>query len=82
MFSVGFRCPAALSGLKIKEKKNNLGTVIRFSPCCQWVKTLKYVQYVHVSLVLWSPELNTVLHLWPHQCWIVWKDHLTQPHCW
>jgi len=35
--------------------------------------------YVPVSLVLRSPDLDTVLQLWPHQCWVQGKDHLPWP---
>jgi len=30
--------------------------------------SLDSLQYVHVSLVLGSPELDTVLQVWRHQC--------------
>jgi len=31
-----------------------------------------------MSLVLGSPEMDTVLQLWPHQCLVEGKDHLPQ----
>jgi len=37
---------------------------------------LNSFQYVHVSLVLESPELDTVLQMGPHQCSVEGKDHL------
>ena len=37
------------------------------------------LQRVHVSLVLESPELDTVLQMWPHWCWVEGKDHHPQP---
>ena len=33
---------------------------------------------MNVSLVLGSPELDTILRVWPHQCWAEWKDCLSQ----
>lgn len=32
-----------------------------------------------VFLVLRSPELNTVLQVWPYICWVERKDHLSHP---
>ena len=45
-------------------------------PCGPLLDTL---QYVHVSLEPGSPELGPALQLWPHQCWVVGKDHLPWP---
>lgn len=36
-------------------------------------------QYVHVLLILGSPELGKVLQMWPHQCWKDGKDHFCWP---
>lgn len=33
-------------------------------------------QYVHVSLVLGSPELDSALQVWLDQCWVKEKDHI------
>lgn len=35
--------------------------------------------YIHVSLVMGSPELELVLSVWPHQCRVEGKDCLPQP---
>lgn len=35
--------------------------------------------YVQVPLVLGSLELDTVLQVWPDQCWAEGKDHLPWP---
>lgn len=35
--------------------------------------SLDSLQYVHVSLVLGSPELDSALHMWPHQ----WRKRMT-----
>ena len=50
------------------------------------------ILWVHVCLVLGSPELDPALQVWPHQCWAGGKDHLPRPatvllmqpraHCW
>ena len=37
------------------------------------------VQYLHVSLVLGSPELDTALQVKPHQCWVEEKDPVPPP---
>lgn len=36
--------------------------------------SLNSLQYVHVFLVLGSPEVGTPLQLWPHHCWVEGKD--------
>ena len=41
--------------------------------------SLDSLQYVHVSLVLGSPELDTLLQMWLLQCWVEGKDHLPWP---
>ena len=41
--------------------------------------SLDSLQYVHICLVLGSPELNTVLQVWPHQCWVEGKAPLPRP---
>ena len=40
------------------------------------VLLLNSLQYLHISFVLGSPEMNTVLQVWPHQFWAEGKDHL------
>lgn len=37
------------------------------------------LQYVHVSLILGSPEVDPALQVWPDQCWVEGKHHLPQP---
>lgn len=39
------------------------------------------VQYVHISLALWSPELDPAKQVWPHQCWAEGNDPFPQPAC-
>lgn len=34
---------------------------------------------LHISQAMESPALDTLLHVWSHQCWIEGKDHLSQP---
>lgn len=36
-------------------------------------------QLLHVSLLLGTPNLDPEFHMWPHQCYIEGKDHLSQP---
>ena len=40
---------------------------------------LNSLQYVHVSSILQSRELDTAPYVWPHQHWIKGKDHLPWP---
>jgi len=37
---------------------------------------LNLAQYGHITLVLESAELDSVLQVWPHQSWLERKDHL------
>lgn len=41
--------------------------------------SLDSLQYVHVSHILGSPELDTGLQMVPHQCWLEGQDHMPQP---
>jgi len=41
-------------------------------------RLLDSVQHVHISLVLRSPELATVLQVWPHQRWKTQKEYIPQ----
>lgn len=41
-----------------------------------WSPALDPVQYIHISLVPRSPEIDTVLQMRHHQNWIEGKDHL------
>lgn len=34
--------------------------------------SLDSLQYVHLFLVLGSPEMDSALRLWPYQCWSLW----------
>ena len=45
------------------------------SPNCLCGPSLDCLRYVHVSLLLGSPELGTALQLWSHQCSEEGKDH-------
>lgn len=36
---------------------------------CPYSPLLGSLQYVHVLLVLWSPEMDAALQMWPPQCW-------------
>ena len=35
------------------------------------------LQPLNVLLVVRGPKLNTVLKMWPHQCWVQWDNHFT-----
>ena len=37
------------------------------------------LQYVHVSFLLRSSDLDPALQTWPHQYWVKRKNHLPQP---
>jgi len=43
-----------------------MGKLLEFLDLCGYI--LASFQYVHVSLVLGGPELDTVFQIWPHQC--------------
>ena len=51
------RSSLSLSSPKMLQSLHHLGGPL-----------LDSLQYVHVSLVLGSPALDTVLQMWPHQC--------------
>lgn len=40
---------------------------------------LDLLQELHISLVLWSTELDSKLKMWPFQAWEEGQDHLPQP---
>lgn len=47
--------------------------------CSRTLNHLCWTLYIHVFLVMGSPELELVLSMWPHQCWVEGKDYLPQP---
>lgn len=71
--------PAFSTFSHLRDAQEMSSPFIIFVTLCDIFLTQDSLKYVHVSLVLESPEMDIVLHVWPHQCWAEWKDHLPWP---
>lgn len=63
--------PSSLLLLFVKEMLQLLNHLCK--------STLNPFQELHVSFGLRSPQLNTAVQMWPHQCWVEGRDHLLWP---